>query len=219
MERTHIIYGGLNEAVLSFVPRCAVRILDVGCGSGVFGERLRQERERYVVGITYSAQEAELAAKRLSQVYCADLTDFDFGPLGKVDCVILSHVLEHLYFPAELLERLKSVLGSESVIVVALPNVVYWKQRIRFLIGQWRYQDWGVLDRTHFRFFDKRSSAELLEDAGYEIIRRKNDGPFPLLKPIRKLIGPWAERIDSVTSELMPGLLAAQFVYLARVKR
>jgi hypothetical protein len=87
------------------------------------------------------------------------------------------------------------------------------------LIGEWRYQDWGILDRTHFRFFDKRSSAELLEDAGYEIIRLKNDGPFPLLKPIRKLIGPWAERIDSFTSELMPGLLAAQFVYLARVKR
>jgi hypothetical protein len=160
-----------------------------------------------------------LASKRLSRVYCADLTDFDFGPLGKVDCVILSHVLEHLYFPAELLERLKSVLGSESVVVVALPNVVYWKQRMRFLIGQWRYQDWGILDRTHFRFFDKRSSAELLEEAGYEIIRRKNDGPFPLLKPIRKLIGPWAERIDGFTSELMPGLLAAQFVYLARVKR
>jgi hypothetical protein len=118
-----------------------------------------------------------------------------------------------------LLQRLKGILGPDSVIVVALPNVVWWRQRLQFLIGKWRYQDWGILDRTHFRFFDKRSSIELLEDAGYEIIRCKNDGPFPLLKPIRRLIGLRAERIDSFMSELLPGLLAAQFVYLARVRK
>jgi SAM-dependent methyltransferase len=219
MERTQTIYDGLNEGVLSFVPSTAVRILDVGCGTGVFGERLRRDGERFVAGITYSAQEAELASRRLSHVYCADLTDFDFGPLGKFDCVILSHILEHLYDPENLLDRLKSVLGPDSVIVVALPNVVWWKQRLQFMIGRWRYQDWGILDRTHFRFFDKRSSTELLENSGYEILRSKSEGPFPLIKPIRKLIGSGAERIDSFTSELMPGLLAAQFVYLARVKK
>ena len=219
MERTQTIYDGVNRAVLSLVPPSAARILDVGCGTGVFGEQLRRQRERFVAGITYSAQEAELASKRLSQVYCADLTGFDFSSLGKFDCVILSHILEHLQSPDELLDRIKIVLGPESVVVVALPNVVWWRQRLQFVIGRWRYQDWGILDRTHFRFFDKKSSAELLEDAGYEIIQSKKDGPFPLLKPVRKLIGSWAERIDRFTSELMPGLLAAQFVYLARVKR
>jgi 2-polyprenyl-3-methyl-5-hydroxy-6-metoxy-1,4-benzoquinol methylase len=196
-----------------------VRILDVGCGTGVFGERLRRDGQRFVAGITYSAQEAELASGRLSQVYCADLNDFDFGPLGKFDCIILSHILEHLCDPQELLDRLKRALAPESVIVVALPNVVWWKQRLQFLIGRWQYQDWGILDRTHFRFFDKKSSAELLESAGYEILRCKNDGPFPLIKPVRELIGSKAESIDNFTSDLMPGLFAAQFVYLARVKK
>jgi len=219
MERSHTIYDALNGPLLSFIPPSAVRILDVGCGSGTLGEHLRQGGLRHVVGITYSEVEAELASTRLSEVVCVDLTNFDFGLLGKFDCVILSHILEHMYFPNVLLERLKSVLEPESVIVVALPNVVWWKQRLHFLLGRWRYQDWGILDRTHFRFFDQRSSVELLEDAGFEILQRRYDGPFPLIKPIRSLIGPWAEKIDRVTSGLMPGLFAFQFIYLARVKR
>jgi 2-polyprenyl-3-methyl-5-hydroxy-6-metoxy-1,4-benzoquinol methylase len=218
LEQSQTIYDGINSAVFSFVPASAVRILDVGCGTGIFGQQLLNGTRRYVAGITYSVQEAEIASKRLSQVYCADLTTFDFSTVGKFDCVILSHVLEHMYSPAELLQRLKVVLHPESVIVVALPNVVFWKQRLQFLMGRWRYRDWGILDRTHYRFFDKQSSAELLQDAGYQIIRRKNDGPFPLLRPIRKYIGSMAGRIDSLASECMPGLLAAQFVFLARVR-
>jgi SAM-dependent methyltransferase len=183
------------------------------------GKRLRQDLERCVVGNKYSSQEAEMASGRLSQVICAELNNFDFSSLGKFDCVILSHILKHLYSPEELLERLKCVLGPESVIVVALPNVVWWKQRLEFLIGKWRYQDWGILDRTHFRFFDMHSSEELLEQAGYEILRRRRDGRFQFIKPIRKLIGPFAKRIDRFVSWLAPGLFAMQFVYLARIRR
>ncbi len=219
MPATRILYEALNTPLLPLVPSTAVRILDIGCGTGVLGECLNREKNRHVVGITYSEQEASLASKKLAEVHCTDINNFDFECLGKFDCVILSHILEHLYFPNVILERLKCILGPESTVIVALPNVVWWKQRFQFLIGNWRYQDWGVLDRTHFRFFDRRSSAELLTDAGYEIIQRISDGPFPLLKPIRKYIGPWTGKIDRFTSELMPGLFAMQFVYQARVKK
>ncbi|MGB9031965.1 MAG: class I SAM-dependent methyltransferase [Acidobacteriaceae bacterium] len=213
------VYAGVNECVLSFVPSTAIRILDVGCGTGVFGERLRQERERTVVGITYSQEEAALAAGRLSQVICAELNTFDFISLGEFDCVILSHLLEHLYAPDDLLERLRCVLGPESVIVVALPNVVWWKQRLQFLIGRWRYQDWGILDRTHFRFFDRQSSAELLEQAGYEILRARPDGPIPYIGPIRRLFPSLVTKVDRLVCSLAPGLFAFQFVYVARLRR
>jgi len=218
MEKARTVYDGVNETVLSFVPSSAARILDVGCGSGMLGERLRQSRDRYIVGITYSPTEAELASKRLSKVICAELNGFDFSSLGKFDCVILSHILEHLYFPDRCLESLKCVLHKESVVVLALPNVVWWKQRLQFLVGKWRYQDSGILDRTHFRFFDVHSSKQLLEEAGYEILRVRRDGPFPLLRrPVRKMIGPLGERIDVFMSKLAPGLFAMQFVFLARM--
>jgi len=212
-----MIYRGVNECVLSLVPSSADRILDIGCGSGVAGERLRRERERTIVGITYSQKEAELAATKLTQVICADLNTFDFSTLGEFDCVVLSHVLEHLHSPEQLLERLKCVLGPQSVVVVALPNVLCWRQRLEFLLGRWRYKDWGILDRTHLRFFDLHSSEELLELSGYEILKKKYDGPFPLSRLFRRFLGPLASKLDSLLCKLAPGLFSFQFVYLARV--
>jgi len=211
------IYSGINAAVLSCVPESANQILDVGCGTGVFGEALRRKRDRQVVGITYSSVEAELAAKRLTAVQCADLNNFDLSSLGLFDCIVMSHILEHLYRPDEFLVRVKDILQPGGVIVVALPNVVVWYQRLEFILGRWQYRDWGTLDRTHFRFFDLYSSVELLRDAGYEILTRRYDGTFPLIKPIRPLIGSLAQRIDGFTSKLVPGLFAKQFIYLAKM--
>lgn len=219
MEKTLTLYAGVNESVLAFVPLLATRILDVGCGTGVLGERLCRERERTVVGITYSAEEASSAAHRLSRVICADLNTFDFCELGNFDCIILSHILEHLYSPEDMLEKLKGHLEPHGVIIVALPNVLWWKQRLQFLFGRWRYQDWGILDRTHFRFFDLYSSRDLLQQAGYEVLRTRRDGPFPFTGPIRRFVGPLATRMDRMVCALVPGLFAFQVIYLARVKR
>jgi SAM-dependent methyltransferase len=213
------LYQAVNGRVLSLVPRSALRILDVGCGTGTLGERLRREQEASVVGITYSQQEAELASHQLSKVICADLNGFDFSSLGKFDCVIMSHVIEHLYSPEETLERVKHALEPDGVIIVAVPNVLFWRQRLEFLLGKWRYQDGGILDRTHFRFFDYVSSRETLEGAGFTILETVPDGIFPQTRPIRQLLGPLAARVDRFMCRHLPGMFAFQFVYLACISK
>lgn len=211
------IYEAVNLSVCSLVPSSADRILDIGCGNGALGRRLRQDRERQVIGITYSRREAELASNSLSQVICADLNEFDFSPLGKFDCVIMSHVLEHLYSPESLLQGIKCALALHSTIVVALPNVLFWRQRLEFLRGNWRYQDGGILDRTHLRFFDIESSRKLVEQLGYKVIRSRHDGAFPLTRPVRKLVGGFANSVDDFACRHFPGLFAFQSVYLAEL--
>jgi len=218
LETHSTTYDAINPAVYSLVPLSVARVLDIGCGSGTLGEKLRLRRECRVVGITYSQREAELASGRLSQVICADLNHFDFSSLGQFDCVIMSHILEHLYSPESFLERLKCVLHPESRIVVALPNVLFWRQRWEFLRGRWRYQDGGIMDRTHFRFFDCQSSDALLEGAGYEILTAQRDGAFPLTNAIRRIIGPFAKRVDTFMCTQVPGLFAFQFVYMAKMR-
>lgn len=212
-----MIYEAINKTVFALTPVSANRILDIGCGTGSLGATLRQSRPCHVTGITYSNDEARIAAMCLDQVIQADLNTLDLSSLGEFDCVIMSHILEHLHSPESFLQRIKCTLPQGSVILVALPNVLHWRQRKEFLLGRWRYQDGGIMDRTHFRFFDVASSEELLARAGYRILEKRYDGNFPLSKPLRNVIGPLGRRLDVSACRRMPGFFAHQFVYLATI--
>lgn len=86
--------------------------------------------------MTFSEDEASLASTRLDRVEAVDLNHVCFNNLGRYDCIICSHVLEHSYEPESLLRGLwDHCLTPEGFLVVALPNVLYWKQRLRFCLG------------------------------------------------------------------------------------
>ena len=106
------IYEAVNQPVLLRVPRNAERILDIGCGSGTLGQQIKHEITCEVTGVTYSESEAVLASKRIDQVLVRDLNSFDPSELGKFDCIICSHILEHLYQPNNLLKSASRSLTS-----------------------------------------------------------------------------------------------------------
>ena len=91
-----MIYQSVNQAVFARVPPATRRLLDVGCGGGVFGAAVKATRPCTVVGVTYSEMEAQLARERLDRVEVADLHHGDLSALGEFDCIVCSHVLEHL---------------------------------------------------------------------------------------------------------------------------
>ncbi|MGB7441355.1 MAG: class I SAM-dependent methyltransferase [Coleofasciculaceae cyanobacterium] len=213
---THkIIYGAINQSVFAFVPQSAKRILDIGCGSGILGRRIKQNINCEIVGVTYSESEATLASKYLDKVLVNDLNSFNSHQLGQFDCIICSHILEHLYQPQELLKQLNNNLTSEGVLIVALPNVLHWKQRLEFLKGNFKYTDGGLMDKTHFRFFDWDTSLTLIENSGFKVTSRSSDGYFPL-PLIRKIIQPVAFSLDKLATKTMPGLFGTQFIIVAQ---
>jgi len=207
-----MIYPAVNEPVLARVPATARRILDVGCGTGALGGQLKAQTRMHVTGITYSQAEVDLAAGVLDQVLLRDLDAFDAAELGEFDCIICSHVLEHLHRPDLLLRQLCPHLAATGCLLVALPNVLHWRQRLVFLRGEWKYADYGLLDRTHYRFFDWETAQALLTDSGFEITEARACGTFPLS---RFLSGPgrWLDRLGTST---WPGLFGFQFVFSAR---
>lgn len=214
-----MIYHSINAAILQFIPKTSTKILDIGCGSGNLGGVIKQQQNCEVVGVTYSHAEATLAAKHLDQVFVLDLNSFDPKNLNgqRFDCVILSHVLEHLYEPKNFLQALHSVLEPNAKVIIALPNTLVWKQRIKFFMGDFKYTDGGILDKTHFRFYDWDTSLELVKESGYQIIERIADGYFPL-SGIRfiKILRPVTLRLDQLSLKLMPGLFSVQFILVAQ---
>lgn len=99
-----------------------------------------------------------------------------------------------------------------SFLVVALPNVLHWKQRLEFLLGRFRYASGGIMDSTHFRFYDWNSPSQLVSNAGYKILSRQSDGIFPLTR----LLGPLRQVVDNAALTMFPGMFGNQFIIIAK---
>lgn len=208
-----IDYDGLNMMVLANIPVSARRILDLGCGTGSLGRVLKGRQQVEVVGATYSVTEREKALRHLDAVIVADLNAFNPNDLGLFDCIVCSHVLEHLYWPEQVLRSVACLLAPGGRLVVALPNCLHWRQRIRFLRGEFRYTDGGLMDHTHFRFFDWTTARNLVVRSGYREISALADGGFPLARFL-----PVAGRpLSRAALRLAPGLFGCQFVIVAEL--
>jgi SAM-dependent methyltransferase len=211
---TALVYQTANPAVLASIPPLAQRVLDIGCGAGTLGQAIKARRDCSVTGVTFSEHEARLARLHINHVVVADLNGFDPAPLGQFDCIVCSHVLEHLMAPEDLLRRLQPCLAPQGVLVVALPNVLFWKQRAQFLLGRFRYTEGGLMDNTHLRFFDWHSATRLLTASGYALQTRAADGQVP-----------WSRFLGTSLSKLLnrnalarwPGLFGFQFVLCGRL--
>lgn len=217
-ETRKLAYGAVNTILLPLIPGDSRRFLDVGCGTGALAAAIRRQRDvSNYEGITYSEEEAALGRERMNRVWSGDLNRFPFDSLGQFDCIICSHVLEHLYHPGYILRQLRLHLAPGGVLLIALPNVVEIKTRLAFLRGRFQYTESGILDRTHFRFFDRRTAHELVRESGFVIDAHTAGGHCPLPVVRRLLPGTMIQRLDTAATMLLPGLLATQFVIRGRI--
>lgn len=213
-----MLYKAINYPVFYRIPKTTKTILDVGCGTGQLGKVIKENIDCRIVGVTYSESEALIAEKYLDKVLVNDLNHFDNSSIGEFDCIICSHILEHINYPENLLRSLQNNMNNSSIMIVALPNVLHLRQRLEFLKGNFKYTDGGIMDRTHFRFFDWQTSRELLENSGYEIINSEGTGCFPLMG-LRKIIpAKVSSSIDRIATKKSPGMFGFQFVFSCMTK-
>ena len=114
-----------------------------------------------------------------------------------------------------MLNQLSFNLEKDGILIVALPNILHWKQRVKFLKGDFKYTDGGIMDKTHFRFFDWDTAYQLVQSSEFKITDYIADGYFPL-PIIRSLINPMASYIDKYAIKINPGLFATQFIIIGQ---
>jgi len=162
---SYAYYEDINLGLLRiWGSRRNLRVLDVGCGFATTSEQI-QKLGNDVTGIESSRVACETAAKRIARVIEADLANADLGDT-RFDAIIFADVLEHVPWPVGVLKRYLQWLAPGGSVFVSLPNVGLWSVRFAHLAGRWEYGDTGVLDRTHLRFFTRRSARWLLQQAG-----------------------------------------------------
>jgi SAM-dependent methyltransferase len=206
-----------NQPLLELVPSSANRILDIGCGRGS-NARVLSRRGAVVDGITLSEDEAVAAREFCRSVIVHDL---EMGLPDSLqppyDVLLCSHVLEHLRWPNRLLEDLRRIsVPGHSLLLVALPNLLFYKNRAAIAAGYFEYADSGIMDASHFRWFTFATSRRLLESAGFSVEICRGEGSFPLPILRRVLPKPVTQAIDATAVHAIPGLFSHQFLLAAR---
>ncbi len=160
--------------MLQFIPKDAKFILDVGCASGKFGLEVKKQNNCLVWGVEPNKEAAELAKKNLDNVINSLFdNNTDFGG-QKFDCIIFNDVLEHLVDPYSTIEICKKHLNPKGYIVSSIPNVFYYWNFIQNILQQdWKYEDAGIMDKTHLRFFSSKSIKKMFAESGGEIIKHE----------------------------------------------
>jgi 2-polyprenyl-3-methyl-5-hydroxy-6-metoxy-1,4-benzoquinol methylase len=174
-------YSGKRPEMLDFVPPTAKKVLDVGCGEGGFGAALKK-KDMEIWGVEISGESALIAQEHLDRVMVGDVIDLlDALPDRYFDCIVFNDVLEHLVDPYTILLRIKGKLSEAGVVVCSIPNVRYLNNLKKLLLEkQWQYEEWGILDKTHLRFFTEKSIHEMFDRLGYQIVKMEG---ISALKP------------------------------------
>lgn len=158
-----------NPELLEKIPLTARTVLDVGCGQGALGATyLRRNPACRFMGIERDAKAAAIAQARLSEVFVGDVeaTPMPFEVPGGIDCIIYGDVLGHLIDPWALLKEHVQYLAPHGTVLVCTPNIEHWSFVARLLSGNFDYEESGLLDRQHLRWFTPRTMAQALTDAG-----------------------------------------------------
>jgi SAM-dependent methyltransferase len=168
-------YQGTRTEMLRFIPDNVGTVLEVGCAAGGFGSQLKQRGVREVWGVEMVEAAALKARTVLDRVLVGDIAELiDQLPPSYFDVVVFNDVLEHLVDPFTVLDRIKSRLSGQGIVVSSIPNIrYYWVFRELLLHKTWEYEESGILDRTHLRFFTVKSIRNMYERLGYEILRHE----------------------------------------------
>jgi len=218
------IPGSSHEVLLSRVRETGegISVLDVGFGAGHLARRIRPLC-RYLAGIELDADAAREGAAFFDDPLVDDVVHGLSGPWREpFDVAVVGDVLEHLPDPERALVLLRPLLAPGGRLLVSLPNVANVTVRLSLLAGRFPYADRGILDRTHLRFFTRRTGRDLLERCGFEVLRETPTampvefalpalGRPPLAGPVRALA--------RLLSSAWPGMFAYQFVFEARPAR
>jgi SAM-dependent methyltransferase len=154
----------IRDMFIEMVPNGTATVLDVGCGDGSLGQKLKRN-SMHVTGIDIMTQLVDAASKVIDEAYVCNIEKDPMPfPQKKFDCIICADIIEHVHDPVFLLNTLKKYLADDGVFVVSMPNVRYykvWKQVL--LLGCWDYAPTGILDDSHVRFYARRNMLELFE--------------------------------------------------------
>lgn len=196
-------------------------VLDLGSGPAWVSRYLVAEQGRSVTCIdndTAALRSIDGTGLRIieadleSDAWTAEIVGESF------DVVIVADVLEHLREPGRLLTRLldDDLLKPDGMLVISVPNASHISVVAELALGDFRYTETGILDRTHVRWFTLESLERLLQESGFVVDRTARTTRMLESTPTHERSLQVPDTLRRELKELNPDTETYQFVVRAR---
>jgi 2-polyprenyl-3-methyl-5-hydroxy-6-metoxy-1,4-benzoquinol methylase len=193
-EKAPDYFSNIRKDLINLIDANAkdLKILEVGAA---YGETLYYLKQN---GIAAEAVGVDIFEDVKNKQNYKPLDRFIFGDIEKIelpeynqyfDLILLPDVLEHLFEPKSVLQALKKYLKEDGKIIVSMPNIRYYSALYKIVFkGDFKYEESGIFDYTHVRFYCRKNIQELLETAGYTILKQESSIKNYQGKSLSKLI-------------------------------
>lgn len=166
-------HDNVNSDLLALMPPSARRVVEVGCMQGAMARAYRglNPAAEYV-GIDIDPDYAAVAAGSCTEALTGDIETFDGAALDKLfpsDCWVFGDCLEHLRDPWRIVKLIRQAVDPDGCLVACIPNAQHWSVQMRLATGLFRYEDQGLMDRTHVRWFTRVTVLEMFAQAGWKV--------------------------------------------------
>ena len=154
-------FSDVRSDLFSFIPPNTEKLLELGAGSGNTLVKIKELKlAKEVVGFDIMEVENSNQQSPLINQFCiGNIEEINLGyPEEYFDVILCPDVLEHLVNPWKVRDKLLKHLKPKGSFIVSLPNIQEVSIFVKiFLKGNFHYQDSGILDKTHLRFFCKKN--------------------------------------------------------------
>lgn len=164
-------FSSVRDDLIGLIPKSCgeCNILEIGCGNGATLHKLKQ------LGVAKTTTGVELFPTKdnyysvIDHIFLENVESilFPSAMYNSFDVVIMGDVIEHLVDPWSALKKVSNLLKSDGLILLSIPNIRYYLALKSIIInGDFKYEETGILDKTHLRFFCRKNVLELLDSAG-----------------------------------------------------
>jgi len=201
-------YHWVRQEIKPLLPKNPSRILEVGAGAG---HTLKWIKELYPKTETTAVEINSALLHELRQnvdVPIIGPIDEALPQLKSYDLILFLDVLEHLSDPTATLRNLSKHLEANGQVIVSVPNIAHLSVSVPLLLQRrFDYQDAGILDRTHLKFFVEGTAIKLLNDANFIVTAGLVSG----------IQGPKSKLLDLVSFGGLRHHLAKQYIMLGQL--
>lgn len=170
-------FDTIRKDLLNLIPTKCMNgnLLEIGAGKGntlIYAKKHHYASKVYGIDIS-TIDNSYQSSPEIEKFIIGDIEQIDLNFNNKLfDVILCGDVLEHLTNPFYVVQKLKPHLSDKGVIIASIPNIREWTtMRKIFFSGDFRYEDIGILDRTHLRFFCKKNIEELFSKNDMKILQ------------------------------------------------